>query len=172
MDNWYMKFTSKYDYEALKTFNKYNLYSRPTTWIITILSVLLIVIGIIFTSFDTYYRLILCCIGIAWILEVIFLPHIHAKSTIRTSKINNMSTVEVKMDSNNISMITKKEDNVVSTGSIEYDDVYKICDTKEYIYVYIAKNQAILCSKQNMDGNYEDCKKFLVEKLGKKYIVK
>lgn len=169
MDNWSLKFETKYDFSTLKKFNRYNLYSKTTTWIITVIALLLIVIGLISGSFDTTYRLLFCCVGALWILEVIFLPNIYAKSTIKTSKLNNVAIVEVTLDSNNISMITRKGDSVVSNGTIDYDDVYKICDTKEFIYIYISKNQAVICSKENMEGNYEEGKKFISEKIGKKY---
>lgn len=169
MDNWFLKFETKYDLSVLKKFNRYNLYSKPTTCITTVMALLLIVIGLLSGSFDVTYRLIFCCIGALWIIEMIFLPGIYAKSTIKTSKLNNVAIVEVTLDSNNISMITRKGDSVVSTATIDYDDVYKICDTKQFIYIYISKNQAVICSKENMEGNYEEGKRFISEKIGKKY---
>ena len=117
MDNWFLKFETKYDLSVLKKFNRYNLYSKPTTCITTVMALLLIVIGLLSGSFDVTYRLIFCCIGALWIIEMIFLPGIYAKSTIKTSKLNNTSTVEVTLDSNNISMITRKGDSVVSTNT-------------------------------------------------------
>ena len=97
------------------------------------------------------------------------LPKIRAKSTIKTSNITKGAVVEVEFKKDNIFMITKKKEDIIGTSIIEYSDLYKVCSANDYLYVYISKDQAILCSKENMTGKYSKFIKFLKDKIGKKY---
>ena len=55
---------------------------------------------------------------------------------------------------------------------VKYEDFYKVCDTKDAIYMYVANNQAFICSKENMEGDYNKVSEILKEKLDKKYKIK
>lgn len=168
MEDLVMKFNSKYDLEAIKSYNKYNLYSGIVYKIITALAVLLIIFAIV-VDLSLPLKISSFVIAVAWILEIIFLPNLRAKSIMKSSRISKDAIVEMEFKDANIFMITKKKDDIIGTSVIEYNDIYKICNTKDYIYVYIAKNQAIICSKKNMKGNYKKFLALLKKKLGKRY---
>ena len=40
------KSKTKYDYEAIKKFNQVHSYSRPTTWIVSVIALLILVYAI------------------------------------------------------------------------------------------------------------------------------
>ncbi len=169
MDELIMKFKTKYDLNSIEIYNRYNLYHKPVTWIITILSVALILLGIFASNMGIIYRVFSIGAGIIWLLEIMLLPKIRAKSTIKTSNITKGAVVEVEFKKDNIFMITKKKEDIIGTSIIEYSDLYKVCSANDYLYVYISKDQAILCSKENMTGKYSKFIKFLKDKIGKKY---
>lgn len=169
MEDLVMKFKTKYDFNAIKTFNKYNMYHKSVTWIITIIAILIIIISICLKSMETMYRITCCVIGITWILEIIFLPVLRAKSVMKTSNINKDAVVELEFKKEDIFMITKRKEDIISTSVMKYEDIYKVCNANDYIYVYISKDQAILCSKENMTGKYSNFIKFLKGKIGKRY---
>ena len=56
MDELIMKFKTKYDLNSIEIYNRYNLYHKPVTWIITILSVALILLGIFASNMGIIYR--------------------------------------------------------------------------------------------------------------------
>ncbi len=168
MEDLVMKFKSRYDLEAVKAYNKYNLYSGTVYKVITFLAIFLIAIAI-FVDFSLPLKIASFVIAITWMLEIIFLPDLRAKSVMKSSRISKDAVVEMEFKEENIFMITKKNEDIIGTSVIEYDDIYKICNTKNYIYVYMAKDQAIICSKKNMKGNYKKFLAFLKKKLGKKY---
>ena len=55
----------------------------------------------------------------------------------------------------------------MAKGELNYKELYKIVDLKKYIYLYISSNQAFICSKDKMDGNYNELSEILKSTLVK-----
>ena len=163
MDNLILKAKSKYDIQTLLKFNRYNMYSRVQSKIVTILSIFLIIFGVMASSSTMGLRAICVGVGIVWILEMIFLPKVYAKRVYNSSKISSEADVEFECYSD------EKE---MSKGELDYKDLYKVVDLKDYIYLYITSNQAFICSKDNIDGDYDKLSDVLKNSLGKKYKIK
>lgn len=168
MEDVIVRCKSKYDFETLKRFNRFHMYSNPTYKIVTVLAIFLILYAI-FIPDEPIMRIIIGLIGVIWILEVIFLPITFSKKAIKTSKLNNEVHVVVEFFKDKIEIETVKEDKSIGNTTLEYEDVHKICDTKHAIYIYVSSNQAFVCNKANIEGDYEKLVSLLREKLGKKY---
>lgn len=172
MDNLILKAKSKYDIQTLLKFNRYNMYSRVQSKIVTILSIFLIVFGVMASSSTMGLRAICVGVGIVWILEMIFLPKVYAKRVYNSSKISSEADVEFEFYSDKFVTRTIKDEKEMSKGELDYKDLYKVVDLKDYIYLYITSNQAFICSKDNIDGDYDKLSDVLKNSLGKKYKIK
>ena len=124
------KSKTKYDYEAIKKFNQVHSYSRPMTWIVSIIALLILIYAVVDNTFESYYRILIGAISTIW-------------------------------------FITLKSGEIVGETVIKYAEVYKIKETKDYMYIYISGNQSILCGKQNVEGDLEKVKDILVQKVAK-----
>ena len=64
MDKLILKAKSKYDLKVLIDFNRYNLYSSLQARIVTILSIILIIFGIISSDFSIGLRILTVLVGV------------------------------------------------------------------------------------------------------------
>lgn len=166
------KCESLYDYEAIKIFNKYHTYSNPKNILVSVIAIILIIYSILAMNTDSYLRIISGVIGVIWIVEMILLPKLWAKRAYNTSKLTADSKLLVNFYEEKMKLVSLKNDEKVGESIITYDDIYKVLETKEYVYLYISSNQAYLCKKENFDGDYSVIASKLKEKLQKKYKVK
>lgn len=166
------KCESKYDYEAIKQFNKCHMYNNPRNIIVTVIAVILVIYAILGTGTDSYLRIICGIIGVIWLVEISILPTLWSKRAYKTSKIAANAKLVVKFYDEKMQLLSLKNDEKVGESIITYDDIYKVLETKNYIYIYISSNQAYLCKKENFEGDYNLITSKLKEKLQKKYKVK
>ena len=171
MEKLILKANSKYDLKVLIDFNRYNLYSSLQSKIVTILSILLIIFGIVSINSSIELRAITILVGIIWFIELIVLPKINAKKVLKSSKISSEADVEFEFYEDKVVTKTIKDGKEMAKGELNYKELYKIVDLKKYIYLYISSNQAFICSKDKMDGNYNELSEILKSTLGKKYKV-
>ena len=169
MEDVIVRCKSKYDFETLKRFNRFHMYSKPIYKVVTVLAIFLILYAIFVPDDDILMRVIIGIIGVIWILEVIFLPISFSKKAMKTSKLNNEVHTVAEFFKDRIEIETIRNNKSIGSSTIEYGDVYKICDTKHALYVYISSNQAFVCNKANLEGDYDKLVSILKEKLGKKY---
>lgn len=159
---------SKYDYETLKRFNRFHMYSKPMYKIVTVLAIFLILYAIIVPD-ELIIRLVIGLIGVVWLLEVIFLPVIYSKKALKTSALQAGAHIIVEFFDKKVKIETLKGEENIGNTTLDYNDIYKIYDTKHAIYIYVSSNQAFVCNKANIEGNYDNLVNMLKEKLGKKY---
>ncbi len=62
-------------------------------------------------------------------------------------------TNKYEFDKNFFNVITIKEGNEIGKQKINYKDIYKVKETKEYIFIYINKLDAYIIKKSNTDNN-------------------
>lgn len=163
---------TSYDYETVKKFNKFHMYSRPDTIVVTILAIFLVLFSIFAYDAELSFRGMTLVIAIIWFAEILLLPHFHTKKALKSSKIHSNSTVEFEFYNEKVVLNTIMDGENVGNTIVKYEDFYKVCDVKEALYMYISANQAFICSKANMEGNYNKLSEILKEKLDKKYKVK
>lgn len=94
MEKLILKANSKYDLKVLIDFNRYNLYSSLQSKIVTSLSILLIIFGIVSINSSIELRAITILVGIIWFIELLVLPKINAKKVLKSSKISSEADVE------------------------------------------------------------------------------
>ena len=161
------KTKTKYDYEAIKKFNQVHSYTRPSTWIVSIIAIFLLIFAIVDNSFESYYRILIGAIVTIWFLEMITLPIISAKRAYKTSRLSQDAEVEVEFYNDEIKMNTLKSGEKVGETVIKYAEIYRIKETKDFMYIYISGNQSIIAGKQNVEGDLEKVKDILVQKVAK-----
>lgn len=166
------KCESKYDYDAIKRFNKCHMYNNPRNIIVTIIAIILVIYSIVGVGADNYLRIICGIIGVIWIVELALLPTLWSKRAYKTSKVVANAKLVVNFYNEKMQLFSLKNDEKVGESIITYDDVYKVLETKDYIYIYISSNQAYLCKKEKFEGDYNLISEKLKEKLQKKYKVK
>lgn len=172
MNNEILTTVSKYDEKTIKRFSRDNLYSKKSMWFVTVLAILLLIYAIVGGHIDNgLFRLMCGVIGVTWLIEFATLPILTTKKTLKTSRLSEMS-LKTKFYEDEIVVETLKEAELKSETRLKYAEVYKIRDTKTDIYIYISGNQAFLCDKSQMNGDYAKVKEILTNKLGKNYICK
>lgn len=162
------KTRTKYDYDAIKKFNQVHSYTRVSTWIVSIIAILILIYAIVDNSFEMQYRITIGVISCIWFIEMATLPTISAKRAYKTSRLSQDAEVEVEFYDDSLKMNTLKSGEKVGETVIKYAEIYKIKETKEFLYIYISGNQSVLCGKQNVEGDLEKAKDKLQEKV-KKY---
>ena len=140
MEKLILKANSKYDLKVLTDFNRYNLYSSLQSKIVTILSILLIIFGIVSINSSIELRAITILVGIIWFIELLVLPKINAKKVLKSSKISSEADVEFEFYEEKVVTKTIKDGKEMAKGELNYKELYKIVDLKKYIYLYISSN--------------------------------
>ena len=98
---------------------------------------------------------------------MITLPIISAKRAYKTSRLSQDAEVEVEFYNDEIKMNTLKSGEKVGETVIKYAEIYRIKETKDFMYIYISGNQSIIAGKQNVEGDLEKVKDILVQKVAK-----
>lgn len=161
------KTRTKYDYDAIKRFNQVHFYSRSFTWVVSVIAIFLLAFAIIDDSFESYYRILIGAIAAIWFLEVITLPTASAKRAYKTSRLSKDAEVEVEFYDDMLKMITLKSGDKVGETIIKYPEIYKIKETKDFMYIYISGNQSIIAGKKDAQGDLEKAKDILAQKVAK-----
>lgn len=165
------KCESKYDYETLLQFNKVHSRSQGRNIVVSVIAILLLLFAIFFDS-DIYLRIVAGTISIIWFVEMFSLPYLWTKKIYKTSKYTSNTKLNFTFYEDKIELVTIKNDEKMGEAKISYDDIYKVLETKNYMYIYISSNQAYVCSKEKFEGEYNKIVQILKNKLNKKYKTK
>lgn len=165
------KCETQYDYDTLLQFNKVHSRSQGRNIVVSIIAILLLLFAIFFDS-DIYLRIIAGTISIIWFVEMFTLPYLWAKKIYKTSKYTSDTKLNFTFYEDKMELVTIKKDEKMGEAKISYEDIYKVLETKNYIYLYISANQAYVCSKEKFEGDYNKITQILSNKLGKKYKIK
>lgn len=165
--------TCKYDYDAIKKFNKMHMYTSTRNKIITLIAIALLIYGIVSNSSDIEFRIWCVIISIIWFIEMIFLPTYSAKKAFKSSKLYSTTEIIYDFYKDNIILKTIRDGESSGESKIKYTDFYKVIDTKEYLYMYVTSNQGYICSKKDIRAEeYSKLSQIFKDKLDKKYKVK
>lgn len=172
MEDKILQSKTSYNFETVKKFNKFHMYNQVSTKIVSILSIFLILFAILAKDAELSFRGMTLVIAIIWFAEILLLPNLHTKKALKSSKIHSNSTVEFEFYNEKVVLNTVMDGENIGNTIVKYEDFYKVFDTKAAIYMYVANNQAFICSKENMEGDYNKVSEILKEKLDKKYKIK
>lgn len=112
--------------------------------VIVILDILLLVLGsynVFNLSLVIWQVLVILCIVI---LNTNIFPDIFTNLFLKSDRVS--LGLNSKMLFDNEKLVVENE---IETMKLEYSKLYKVMETKEYIYLYINKNQAIIVTKQS-----------------------
>ena len=122
----------------------YNKICNIFVGIIVACDVLLLCLG----AYDVFtldvvicQALVVLCIAI---LNTNIFPDVFTNSFLKSDKLSH--GLNSKMTFNKEKLVVENE---IETMNLEYNKLYKVMETKEYIYLYINKNQAIIVTKQS-----------------------
>lgn len=172
-----IKASSKYDWKTIKTFYAFSFDKKnklPTIFYIVLFVVLVATYGLqfaqgTFTS-DLLPSLVIFSFLYIMVIYIRFvLPKVrYNKNKILHGVVNNLTFSETQFE------ISQSGDNATGVSSINYDAIYKIYETKEYIYIYITPQQAHFVDKSTIiGGTADDLRLLLTNAVGKsKYKIK
>lgn len=163
---------TSYNFETVKKFNKFHMYNQVSTKIVTVLAIFLVIFSILANGAELSFRGMTLVIAMIWFTEIFTLPHLHTKKALKSSKIHSNSIIEFEFYNEKVVLNTVMDGENIGNTIVKYEDFYKVFDTKDAMYLYIANNQAFICSKENMEGDYNKVSEILKQKLDKKYKIK
>lgn len=160
-----------YTKELYLEFSKFHLRKRSLITaiplyicmaIMTLSSILLIVLNL-----DISAGIAFLILSLAVILIYIFLPNISVSKVLKFDK--TFENTENKYEFYEDYLFVE---NKYGSTKVDYNDLYKVYETKNNIYIYINSTQAFLVSKSGFDSKLDEVKEFLKNKFKERYIEK
>ena len=172
-----IKASSKYDWETIKKFNKFHNFTK-----IKALNISIIVLDVFcvfgFCLMCAWRLLTLELIMIYLLLlftnlMVVFTRFVLPKMQYKQNKLLH-GVVNNIVFKDNAMLIEQSGENTSATAEINYEAVWRVYETKEFIYVYVNPRQAHIVDKSTvMGGTAMDLRMLLVLKIGEdKYKLK
>lgn len=177
VNNMEIKASSKYDWETIKRFNKFHNITK-----IKALNISIIVLDVLCAfgfclmcawQLLTFELIMIYLLLLFTNLMVVFTRFVLPKLQYKQNKqlhgvINRIAFQENEM------LIEQCGENTSGTGKINYQAVWRIYETKDYIYIYVNPRQAHIINKSTItDGTATDLRIFLTKAVGmSKYKVK
>ena|GEM_PF-2070054 len=152
-------------------FNRFHMFRR--SWYLTFFPpILLIVLGTLaFFDDDRVAAYIMWAAGLLFPLLMLLIVGLTAKWHLKTNKMfANMKNLYYRLDKNALynEVITPK---IKTTLETDWENVYRVYETKDSIYIYISNMQAfIIPTADIITGTREQLIALLKELAGKKYI--
>ena len=169
--------TSKYDWETVKRFNKFHNFTKSKALnIVVILMDALSLLGflIIWTSRLLTFELIMIYVVLLFanfmiVFTGFILPKIQYKQNKLLHGVVNKFTFE-----NNKILIEQCGENTSATVTVSYGAIWRVYETKEYIYIYLNSRQAHTVDKSTIvGGTFADLRNVLSSAVGTgKYKIK
>lgn len=177
VNNMEIKASSKYDWETVKKFNKFHNFAKNKAlnismiildilcafgfllmWACQLLSIELIMIYVI-----------LLFVNLMIVFTGFILPKIQYKQNALLHGVVN----ELSFEENKFS-VEQHGENASGTAKINYDAVWRVYETKDFIYIYVNSRQAHIVDKSTITGGTAiDLHILLVQKIGAdKYKIK
>ena len=156
-----MKLVTKENGKVVRDFQKHFFWKSYLKIGVLMAILLMIGIGMIFISFSVGMFLI--------VFSVFFmgsLPLVQRGADNRLNKTNNLmmaeKLVEYEFLENKFSLKCYKEEELIANSVYEYNNVYRVEESKEYFFIYIASNQALPIAKLDLqEGQIEELAQIL-----------
>ena len=149
-----IKNNTVYTFDALYSFNKNFLKSRKSTWIVHLVSTVIMLLSFalhLFTELTycdgkldaimVYLLLLIAVIDVYSVLACTVLLKARIK---KSPQIN--TTVETVFTEDSFTE-NSATTNMTSSSVVSYDKILKVSQDEKYLYLYIAKNAAVILDK-------------------------
>ena len=172
-----IKASSKYDWETIKKFNRFHILSRARFFnvLILLMEIYMIFVFAFAAISQTFTTGLLpsFCLFLLWNAFIVFVYFGLPKIRYNKNKVIKNSENRFVFTENDV---TETSGNGLHTGTsaVKYDAMWRVYETKGYIYLYINSNQSYIVDKSTVTGGtVEDLRMLLISKIGaKKYKVK
>lgn len=165
-----IKASSKYDWETIKKFNRFHCLAKNKALNIALLVLDIVCISLFvlvclwdlldFELVMTYVLVVFVNVMLAFVFFV--LPKIqYNQNKMLHGVINNIEFEENEMS------LTQSGDNTNSITKIKYGAIWRVYETKDFIYIYVNSRQAYIVDKSKVvDGTATELRVFLVKAVG------
>lgn len=165
----------EYTKEVLRDLNRmhFKYEMRITRLIINIIAALTVICNLailVLGAYDFYNSKVILCHFVIAIAFVISNTNIFAdlstKMFLKTDKLS--LGLKQQMEFEEAKIIAKNE---METMLLSYDKIYKIMETREYIYIYLNKMQALIIDKNKTSNEELEKIKNILKDNVEKYII-
>ncbi|MDD3304104.1 MAG: YcxB family protein [Clostridia bacterium] len=160
-----------YTKELYLNFNKFHLRTRNKALSISLYICMGIMIIssllLIFLKLDISAGVTFLILSAVIVLSYIYLPNISVNRILKFDKTFENNENQYKFYENEFEV-----SNPFGNTKIKYEDLYRVYDTKEVLYIYINTRQAFLISKSGFNEDLENAIEFLKTKFKSNYIKK
>lgn len=165
-----IKASSNYDWETIRTFtNFHNLNRHRTLNVIILLMEAFMMFVFVFAAVSGTFTTGLLpsfCLFLFWNAAIIFVLFGLPKIQYNKNKIAKDSENHFVFTENEFSM-TSNSGLHNGTSVVRYDGIWRIYETKKYIYLYINPRQSYIVNKATVEGGTAvDLRVFLVKSVG------
>lgn len=164
------KNVTKYNKEIYTDFLKFHQkvfgvkYSLYTAFVI---GLLLILVAMQIRSHNMDLAIILCFVIVGFFLWRYLHPASEVSKEFNSEKIQNEKEFTFTFYEKKIKI---RENDMLDTYIIKYNELYKIYETKDFFYLYIDRTHSLLINTNNfIIGNPEDFSEFIKKKCRLKY---
>ncbi len=172
-----IKASSKYDWETVKKFNRFHIFNRARFFnVLIVLMELYMIFIFVFSAISQTFTTGLLpsfCLFLLWNALIIFVYFGLPKIRYNKNRVVKNSENHFVFTENDV---TETSDNGMHNGTsvVKYDAMWRVYETKGYIYLYINSNQSYIVDKSTVEGGTtEDLRMLLISKIGAdKYKVK
>lgn len=172
-----IKASSKYDWGTLKRFNKFHNFTKNKALnigliILEIICVLLFLLAAMLNILE--FETIMIYVLLLFVnIMLIFVRFVLPKIQYKQNKILHGVVNETAFKDNEI-LIEQCGENSSATTTVKYDAIWRVYETRDFIYLYVNSRQAYIVDKFTIEcGTATDLRIFLVKAVGmSKYKVK
>lgn len=173
-----IKASAAYNKETMKKFLRFNMFKgrfyKITPYIYGVLVVIFIFISIMyqislrFDLFMTAAAVILLAAYLVQIITFYFYPNVKMKNRDEKADSENFYIFHENFFEYYTSKTGPKK-----RGRFNYENIFKVFETKEFFYLYINKKGAFIVDKEKIhDGEISEVSNILREKVGKGKFIK
>lgn len=163
-----MNITIKVTEKDVRSFYLYHNYHKVQTWLFTILGIVITVLA--FTTYgdiDLMYTLLYIVCGLVFVFYTPLNLRNNAKRSVNGNGPLSMA-VEYRFDEAGIqvSYVDAQQQNEGDTsGSVTWEQVYKVAETKTALYVYTSPRSASILPKDQLGEKEETLKSIFRKEL-------
>lgn len=153
-----MNFRIKVTEKDVLSFHLYHSYHKAQTWLFTILGLVITVLS--FTTYgniDVMYTMLYLVCGVMFVVYTPLTLRNNAKRSVKAGGALSF-TVEYRFGEEGVAVsyvdVPEQEGNE-ATGSVTWEQVYKVVETKKAFYLYTSPRSASILPKDQLQGNVE-----------------
>ena len=153
-----MDFRIKVTEKDVLSFHLYHSYHKVQTWLFTILGVVITLLS--FTTYgeiDVMYTMLYFMCGLVFVFYTPLSLRSNAKRSVRGNGPLSMA-VEYRFSEEGVEVSyvdAESQEEEENSGSVTWEQVFKIVETKKAFYLYTSPRSASILPKDQLQGNVE-----------------